>query len=331
MTHRLLQTRMLLLGWTALCLLGCEGVGQRTIEPERPASPAAPDPARPALLARVNGQDVPIAPLNDALLSDYGLSIAQQFIADEVVRQELLRQGMSTEVTEMEIEAETARALGRIFRFLETPSRSQLENLLEQFLRKNSFTRRQWDATMRRNAQLARLAGPKVEVTNEQLRQAYYRIYGAKRIVRHIQVESMAKAQKVLDELEAGKDFATLAEAYSASPTGKEGGLLPPISMKDPPKRIPPALLQVAMSMDKPGEISNPVQVGTAFHVVKYDALVPPENVTFKEVRDKLVPVVRDQLIGQMQQRILADLIRQADIEYVNPIIRAKQKNASQP
>jgi len=322
---------MLLTGLLASCLLGCEGVGQRTIEPERSATPASPAPSRSALLARVNGQALPIAPLNDALLSDYGLPIAQQFIADEVVRQELIRQGMATEVTDMEVEAETARALGQIFRFLESPSQSQLEGLLQQFLRKNNFTRRQWDATMRRNAQLARLAAPKVNVTEEQLRSAYYQIYGARRIVRHIQVESMAKAQKVLDELEAGKDFASLAETYSASPTGKEGGLLPPISMKDPPKRIPPALLQVAMAMEKPGEISNPIQTGTSFHILKYEELVPPEGVTFEEVRDKLVSVVRDQQIGQMQQEILADLIGQAEIEYVNPIIRAQKSEASQP
>jgi len=329
------MTRMMIIpALAAMLLAGCdmETRNSRTrpkiIEPT--VAPAT-QPARPGWsteLARVNGKPISMEKLNDALVRDYGLPIAQQFIADEVVRQELERQSLPADVTDRQIEEESIRALSHLLSMPKKPSPKQLDMMLRPLLAQNRLSRRQWDATMARNVRLSRLAAKKVVVTENDLQEEFFRRYDGKIMVRHIQVPTLSEAQQICRQLKNGTDFVELVRKHSTNPDHKNGGMLPPIGVRTAPKIIPPALLQAARALDKPGDISSPIQVGTNFHILKLEKIVKPAKVKFEDVKLELESVVRDRKTIELQQLILRDLIQNATIEYVNPVIRAKMADA---
>ncbi|RKY26502.1 MAG: hypothetical protein DRP83_04170 [Planctomycetota bacterium] len=298
------------------------------IEPPKP-TPALPPSKQ--ILAKVNGKPIYMAPLYDALVADYGLPIAQQLIVDEVVRQELARLGLDDTVTQQQMAEENARTLDAIFNFAsgaKKPSPQQMDTLLGQFLAKRNNTRRQWAATIARNVRLGRIAAGQVKVTEEDIQQEFYRRYDGKLKVRHIQVPTLDVAQKVLRELGRGGDFSAIAYKYSTSPSAKTGAWLGKIGTRDAPPGIGPALLAAARAMRKPGEVSDPVQVGTNFHILKLETIIPPTDAKYSEVADELGQAVRYRKIARARQLVLQELINKAkpNIEYVNPIIRSKKE-----
>ncbi|NBB94451.1 MAG: hypothetical protein GVY16_01760 [Planctomycetes bacterium] len=321
---------VLLLLTTAVALTGpaCEqsGQGPRTIEPREPSHPAPAADAADAdgdVMATVNGEPIPMARLHEALVTDFGKPIAQQLIANEVVRQTLLEKGLPVEVSEKQLRQETYRAMNQLFNFQDEPSWPQVENLLNQFLKQKGLTRRIWDMSMRRNARLMRLAEVQVEVTQDELIRQYHIEYGAKWRVRHIQVPNLDTAQDLLEELKAGTDFEKLAFEHSTNPDARQGAWLPELSARADTPGVPKALVQAAMAMETPGELSNPVQAGTNFHILKLEEIIPPKDKAFEDVRATLEPAVRDRKVVELQQQLLKGLIAAAEIEYIDPTLRA--------
>jgi parvulin-like peptidyl-prolyl isomerase len=299
-------------------------------ESPAPLDVEIPDPAEVASsapMARVNGQVLPMTDLHAALVADYGLPIAQQFIADAVVRQALEAQELPVEVTQEDIDRETVRAMSRLFTFEQEMTDEQRDALLRQFLAKNNYTRRQWTQTMARNARLARLAKPRVTVTEDDLRDEFLRQFEGRLRVRHIQVPTLDKAMEVMDKLQAGDaDFAAVALEYSTHADAKDGAWLPEIRTNGPTQDVPTSISQAALALQQPGDVSNPVQAGTNYHILKLEEILPPVDAKFQDVKPLLEPIVRSRRISQLQQAILQQLIREAEIEFLNPSLRTQDQ-----
>ncbi len=316
---------------TVWLLPGCDmNTGKRVVvEPSTPAATPEPSP-QPAqrIMAHVNGQPIPMDRLYDALVADDGMRVSQQLVADEIVVQELVRQKLPLEVSDQELEMENRRTLSKVFQFENAPSPEQLDGVLNQLLAQRNITRRVWDTTMARNVRLARLAqrDPRAKVTDEELRQAFFEEYDGKFKARHIQVPTAEIAQDVMEKARKGADFKQLAFQYSTNPSGKTGGELPVIGPRTAPDTVPTAIVDVIRSMKTPGQVSNIVQVGSNFHVLKLEEVVPPENVKFSEVKGKLRYIVRERNIDRLQPAILKELIDRAKIEYDDPVIRSQVK-----
>jgi len=282
-----------------------------------PITNAPPKPAQPgrAVMAYVNGEPVYMDTLYDLLLRGYGAGVAQQLVANELVEQEARRRGLS--VTAAEVEAEHQRTMDNMFGAV--AEANQRQRLLEQLLKKNNVSQQQWDLTMRRNALLAKIADNEVQVSDDEIKEEFYRQYETKVRVQHIQTADLAAAQKVLQELSQGAQFNVLVNKYSTAPTADKGGLLEPFGSRD--TGVPPALRQVALGMKKVGDVSDPIQVGTSFHILKLLEIIEPENVKFEDVRAAMKADVRKRKVIALQQDMLAILIRSGKIQYVNPIL----------
>ncbi len=275
------------------------------------------------VMATVNGEPLDMADLNRALIRAYGGQVAQQLIANEVVRQAVYKRGLK--VSEDDVTAENERTLERMFGGV--TGDAQREQLLEQLLVRRGIPRQQWEMTMWRNAALRKMAANRVEITEAELREEFEEQFGRKVLVRHIQTASLADAQMVLERLKSDEaDFAELARRFSTNASAQEGGLLPPIGVKA--VGLPPAIRDVALSLKRPGEITDPVQVGTTFHILKLERILPPEGADFDDVRDRLAADLREKEIRILQQRVLAELIDQADIEIVNPVLKSSQRDS---
>jgi len=280
-------------------------------------------------MAKVNGRPIYLQQLTDILITNYGLPVADHLIASELVRQ--LAEKKKITVTDKEVQEEHRRTLG--LGFGRETSESQREEALKRYLAQRGITRKQWDMTMRRNAILRKLAAKQVKITDEILKQEFLDRYGRKAQVRLIQLATLAETRGALKRLKNGEDFAKLAQKVSLHPSAQNGGELPPIGSKT--KGIAPALRNAALALKRVGEISDPVLVGTKFHILRLEKIIEPENVKLKDVKKKLVADVREKQIRQIRQAMLQKLIRDAtlrgDIEYVHPILKAQAKERSKP
>ncbi|MBN1553416.1 MAG: peptidylprolyl isomerase [Phycisphaerae bacterium] len=322
-------------GLAMVASLGCEPVGRRAVVEPRPsakAPPAAPREESSRVMARVNGQAIPMDKLHDALVRDHGRAVSQQLIADEVVLQELRRRNLPTNVTDRELEIENRRALSQLYQFDTSAAPEQLDSLLNQLLAQKNLTRRVWDASMARNVLLARLAerDPRATVTEEDIQRAFFEEYDGKFKARHIQVQRMVIAQEVMDKARKGEDFEKLAFHYSTNPSAKTGAWLPDIGPRTAPDTIPPPVVQAVRAMKTPGQISNIVQVGSNFHVLKLEEIIPPAKAKFSDVQGKLRYLVRDRNLDRLRPILMKELIDKAEIEYVDPVIRSKVKRGVQ-
>ncbi len=281
------------------------------------------------VMAYINGRAVPMQELNDLMLRNYGLKIAQQILGTELVRQEAEKEKI--EITDADVNVETDLVMKQMFGQVQGPD--QRERFLKQMLSSFQISPEHWTLSMRRNAMLSKLAEKRVKVTDEDVQEEFKREYGKKVVVRHIQVESWNEAQRIRKALDDGADFARLARENSKSWSAREGGLLPPIDPKS--KFLPPVMREVALNgLHKVGEVSQIVEVGTSFHVLKLEKTIDPQDVKLGDVKAQLVENVRQRQIAILKQEIPQDLFEKAKkdnaIQFVNPILRAGYEDAIQ-
>lgn len=272
-----------------------------------------------AVMAVVNGQPIYMSQLYEVLLRGQGLEMSQQLIATEVVQQEANRQGVS--VTEADVQAEHLRLLAVTFPTL--PEIEQRERALAKEMERKGVSRMRWDLIVRRNAYLHKLAGPRVQVSEEQLRQEYADQYGRKVEVRHIELESLDEVERVQKQLRLKASFEDLARRVSKNVTGAQGGLLPLIG-REGPKDIPDLIRQVALALKEPGDVSEPVRVGYAYHLLRLERVIEPTSQPYEGVKEKLRAAVTERQTWLMQQVILNELLNPVrnKCEYVDPLLR---------
>nr|WP_296335258.1 peptidylprolyl isomerase [uncultured Acidovorax sp.] len=118
--------------------------------------------------------------------------------------------------------------------------------------------------------------------------------------VRHILIAgtdggARAQAEKVLEELKAGADFAQLAKERSADTgSGAKGGDLGLFARG----RMVPEFDEAAFALKQPGDLSGIVETKFGFHILKLDARRPAGLRSYEEVREELIKEVR----GKLQQ-----------------------------
>ena len=114
---------------------------------------------------------------------------------------------------------------------------------------------------------------------------------------RHILVETEDQAKKIIDQLNHGADFATLAKANSKDPAAQNGGDLGFFKKGD----MVPEFADVAFAL-KPGQISQtPVKTQFGWHVIKVDETRTAPPPTFDQAKDEL----RQQIIQAGVRKVL--------------------------
>jgi len=318
-----------------LMVVAAVGCGEQQTETPQPApvdqTPTVAPAGQKDIMAYVGETPIYMDELNDMLVQSYGLSYARILVANELVRQAAEAEGVK--ITDADVEAETDLMLQNMLG--SAPEPDQREKLLNYMKNQNRITDEQWDMFMHRGAMLRKLAELRVKVTDEMVKDAYAQRYGRKYMVSHIEVATLDKAHEVLKMIEEGADFTKLAAEHSIAPTGRSGGMLPPIGGKAPESPTGAAIHKVAVAMKEVGQISNPVQAGTTFHILKLEEIIEPKDVKFDDVKAELTKLVSNMEVTKVQQQIMIDLVRTAQsngtIRYVNPILKSlndKQDNA---
>lgn len=125
--------------------------------------------------------------------------------------------------------------------------------------------------------------------------------------LRQILTEDRATAERALEQIAAGADFAAVAQKLSRDPSASSGGYQGELSRED----LPPAFADVIFSL-KPGEVSRIVQADYGFHLFQVVARAPAEVVPAEEARGEIVAKLRQ----ERADRLLASLVTEGRNRY---------------
>ena len=117
-----------------------------------------------------------------------------------------------------------------------------------------------------------------------------------------LRAAARARAEGVLARLNAGEDFAKLAEAESDDKaTGSRGGHVGVVPLESLDEVYRQALDRV-----EPGHISGLIEDGDGFSIVRVDAREGERDATFEDVHDRLAEVVRARKGRELYDALLA-------------------------
>lgn len=311
--------------------------------PPRPEPLADTEPADEAdggsqPIAVINGEPLPRSALVNRLMESHGLAQLEQIILLTVARQRAGKLGLT--VTPADVRAAHDEALRRLGTPISDPSARVLDareaqRLLDDFLAAKNISRSEWDARMEQKAYLRKIAEAEVAqttITEEMLRNEYEQSYGEKVQIRHIQVGSLAAAARVRALLAANKDFELIARQMSENAmTASQGGLARPFTRNDP--GVAPVLREVAFNL-KPGQISEAVRDGNAYHILRLERRFPASDIGFENAdRNELRRRLINRLVQQREQDLEAELFQSAVVDIRNEVLarqfREKHRRAA--
>ncbi len=122
----------------------------------------------------------------------------------------------------------------------------------------------------------------------------------------HILVETAAGAQDVLDRLEAGEDFAALAQELSQDPGSAEAG--GSLGLAPRGSFVAPFEEAIWSGPAEAGEILGPVETQFGFHVIRVDEYqITPEDEALEQIRQELEQGRGGDLFGFWFRQVLSD------------------------
>jgi peptidyl-prolyl cis-trans isomerase C len=142
------------------------------------------------------------------------------------------------------------------------------------------------------------------QVTDAAIQAAYNKDYAGKPgqeqvDARHILVKTQAQAQDIINQLNKGADFATLAEKYSIDPGAKNGGELGWFSQTE----MVPAFANAAFALKTGQYTKTPVQTQFGWHVILCEGKRTAPTPALADVKDQ----IRQQLADDAIKATLAD------------------------
>ena len=118
-----------------------------------------------------------------------------------------------------------------------------------------------------------------------------------------------ARLETIVEELDAGADFAGLAQTYSQAPGAAEGGIIGWVQRGE----LVPALEEAAFSVE-PGEVSPIIETNTGFHVLKVEEREAAGTAEYDQVRTQIEPRLRQELAQERFEKWMADLRKRSRV-----------------
>ncbi|RXZ83362.1 peptidylprolyl isomerase [Paenibacillaceae bacterium] len=239
-------------------------------------------------VATVNGVSISKDKLYDELVSVAGEQALDGLIMKELIDQEFSNAKLT--IADEDIDKE----------YNNFKSGAGSEEEFQMYLMQSGMTEERLRGEMRLRVQLAKLLGPDVTVTDEEVLDFYQQNqskWGAPEMVKvsHILVENKEEADAILAELKNGADFAKLAAEKSIDPGSKDNG-----GVYDffPRGTMVPEFEEAAFGM-KNGELSDVVPTDYGFHIIK--------TLEHKEAEVKLEDK-KEEIVGLLTQNKVLSL-----------------------
>jgi len=290
-----------------------------TVAPLRPTRPVAASsvgnqgatgqsakPAeKPKIVATVNGEHITRDQLAAECLRHYGKEVLESMINKYLIMQECKRRNVV--ITRQEVDAEIQRMATRFG--------LSVDQWLKMLKQERGITPVQYaNDIIWPTLALRKLAGQQLQVTAEEVQQAFENQYGPAVRVRLISCKDRQMAEKVRAAAAAKPDeFPELAKQYSEDPSASVKGLVPPIRKHGGFKEIEDA----AFSM-KDGEVSQVIPIGDQYVIIKREVLLPGvKSVDYRQVAPRLEEVIRDRKLRAVAGEVFRQLQRDQKVENI--------------
>ncbi len=265
-------------------------------------------------MAVVNSEPISRQQLADECLLHYGNEVLESIVNRTLILVSCQRHNIV--VTDEQIDAEIER-MAQKFQI----GKEQWIKLLEKE-RGISYDRYAHDIIWPTLA-LRELAKDHLQITRQEIDDAYESEFGPAVKVRLIAMENLQKAKEVhAQALAHPEDFGALAKKHSQDVNSASAyGLIQPIRhhLGDPQ-------LEAAAFALKKGETSNIVQVGNLYVFVKCEEHLPPTKVDRSKVEQHLYDALRERKLRNAASDVFKQLQGEARVEIVyNDPIKSKQ------
>ena len=268
----------------------------------------------PEVVAVVNGVELSRDQFAGLAISLSSSQLMQELVFRELVRQEAEEQGIAISETELDtyLQLRIDIELQRLASALGAKSPEEAEKALQaQGISIETF-RKNARRMLRPHAIYELLRGKLIRQTitlsEDGLRAAFVQRYGPKVSVMQIVSPTRKDADGILKKLELGAEFDDVAKKFSIDPVSRrDGGQLPPLPVD--------SALGKAVGGLKPGEISDVVQLGEGFHVLKFVENIEAEDVQFEDVKGMLREQLMQRVIADKGPAFLMELQSKAQIE----------------
>lgn len=211
----------------------------------------------PAVVATVNGEQITRDEVHQKLMTYYGAAVVDDMILTRLVDQEAARAGVTVTDAEVEEEVEATKAAygGDLY----------FSWALSQY----GLSEAQFRDMLRRDMVATAVLRQQLQPDDATLKAYFDEMQSAEQTrkikVRHILVDTEEKANEIKARLDAGADFAQLAQAESKdTASAAKGGDLGLIGKGDTVSEFEAAAFALS-----DGEISAPVQSTYGWHIIQ--------------------------------------------------------------
>jgi parvulin-like peptidyl-prolyl isomerase len=268
-------------------------------------------PQQHNIMARVNGELITRDDLASECLKHYGKDVIESTLNRHLIAAECRQRGIT--VSQEEVDQEIARLAERF----SIPVDQWLKMLKqERGIRPTQYANDIIWPTLA----LRKLAGKRLEITEQDLQLELENLYGPSVRARVIVLDSEQKAREVQAKAAANPDaFGDLAKAESQDPSASAKGLIQPVRKHCGFKEIEQAAFQM-----RDGEVSSVIKIGERYTILKREQEMPGVDVKLDQVRPRLEEIIRDRRTRIVSHEIFAALQKAAQAQniYSNPELR---------
>jgi parvulin-like peptidyl-prolyl isomerase len=276
----------------------------RAAEAGRQTSPAPPpsDPSPGKIVATVNGQDVTRSELAQECLRHYGTDVLERLINVCLLREACSRQNIS--VTEADVRAEVER--------MATTFGLSVEHWQKMLREERGIKPKEYAELVWQFLAMRKLAGARLEVTQQELFERYEREFGEAVNARMIVCDDPRTAEAVRAAAAASpEEFGRLAREKSVdAPSASLDGLVQPIRKHTGF----PEFEQVAFQM-RDGEVSRVIPLAGQYVILKRESLRPAMKVAFEQVKMRLIEKIRSEKSRRVAHEVLRELQDHANVQ----------------
>ncbi len=273
----------------------------------------SPDPAERRLLGQdvaafVNGEPIRTDALSDALVREFGKATLPATIERTLIFQEAARRGLSVQPEELD---ERLKAIGERLFADQASARGLSSQDLQKLVQGSAESPAEVKARLvremvnvddvRATILAEKLVAPDVQVTQQEIQDAYNAYGGERYVVRDLPTDTRAQALSVMDRLDQGASFELLARTESPEPgVWLEGEGLTVVTDGQP-------WFERVKGLEA-GQTSGIFQQDGKYHIIKVVEHDPPsDRPPIETVRDKLQ---RQVFLRKAMDRIRALLIK---------------------
>lgn len=255
-------------------------------------------------LARVNGQYISFDAVAQESVQRVGVEVLDNLINRTIIQQACQKHGV--QVSKGEVTAEISRIAEKFKMPIETWYQMlQTERGLSPEQYQNDII---WPMLA-----LKKLAGDDVQVTQQDMQQAFVRDYGQMVKARMIMLDNFRRAQEAYEKARKNPEsFDELAQEYSIEPNSRSlGGTIPHVRRYSGNETLEDAAFKL-----KPGQVSGILEVDHGRYVIlKCEGFTEPVVSNIEQVKDDLYEQVKEEKIQQAVAEVFQKLKNDARVD----------------